>query len=101
MEYLLRDLYQRITALEQEVALLKGTRGASFELARVVTYIGGATCTVQYPNYAAGQNPASATLTGPTRVVPFQAGYTPAPGHNDLIINSPAWSGAMFPITAF
>lgn len=99
---LLSEMADEIRALKARVIQLEGTRGTSVELARVSAFIGGSsTCTIRYPDYAAGEVPSSGTLTGPTRTVGFQFGTSPIVGSNALILNSPAWSGHIMPISAF
>lgn len=96
---LFRGLSERIASLENQAAQYR--QGVSFELARVIVYSAGTTCKVQYPNYPAGEMPWSGTLTGPTRILPFHYGTSPIVGSNVLILNSPAWSGVIMPISAF
>ena len=97
----LKNILDRVAALESRAASAEGERRVTAELARVTAYAGGVTCTVTYPNYPAGETPSSGTLTGTTRILGFQLGYTPAVGHNVLVVNSPQWSGVACAISAF
>lgn len=86
--FLVRELYQRITDLERQVAVMAGTRGVYVERARVVSFAGGTQCNIDY------------TPGGPQRVVTFLSSYTPVALDQVLVINSPVWSGVLGKVSA-